>query len=280
MNPIFLICAVEFEARPLLARIERPEVITIGRRSAWRGRISGREVVVLPGGMGKTNAAQALTAALEHSDAAGVLGFGVAGAYPASGLLPGAVALATEENYGDEGVETPAGWISCEGIGIPLLDQEDSRLFNRFPVDAVALRAAARMLPHAVTGPFVTVSTCSGTTDRGAVLTRRYSAICETMEGAAFAHVARLYDVPYLEVRGISNLVEDRDLSQWKLADAARAACDAAETILAGWDAGDGSPVLPLSLPGRNQADAVRPDTAGSTSNQRSHIADQCPDRH
>jgi futalosine hydrolase len=37
------------------------------------------------------------------------------------------------------------------------------------------------------------------------------------MEGAAVAHVALLYDIPLLEVRGISNMVEDRDLSRWDI---------------------------------------------------------------
>jgi futalosine hydrolase len=239
MSPIVLICAVEIEARPLVSALERLEEVVIGRRDAWRGQLAGREVVVIPGGMGKTNAAQALTATAERFPIRGILGFGIAGAYLDAGMVPGDVALATEQHYGDEGVETPAGWISSEGIGIPLLDLDDGRLFNRFPVNEVGLRVAADALPHAVTGPFVTISTCSGTAARGATLAKRYSAICETMEGAAFAHVARLYDTPYLEVRGISNLVEDRDLSRWDLATASTAACAAAAAIVAAWDPPD-----------------------------------------
>jgi futalosine hydrolase len=37
------------------------------------------------------------------------------------------------------------------------------------------------------------------------------------MEGAAAAHVSRLYEVPFLEIRGISNLVEDRRTEDWDL---------------------------------------------------------------
>jgi futalosine hydrolase len=44
------------------------------------------------------------------------------------------------------------------------------------------------------------------------------------MEGAAAAQICALYDVPFLEVRGISNLVEDRDREKWKLGEAAEAA--------------------------------------------------------
>ena len=37
------------------------------------------------------------------------------------------------------------------------------------------------------------------------------------MEGAAAAHLCRLYGVPFLELRGISNQVEDRQVEQWNL---------------------------------------------------------------
>src|SRR5690606_22329211 len=140
------------------------------------------------------------------------------------GPEPGEVALATAEYYGDEGVATPDGWISCEGIGIPLLEGANARFFNRFPVDEAGVLQVMEVLEGAMAGPFVTVSTCSGTARRGAELADRFGAICEAMEGAAFAHVAALYGTPYLEVRGVSNLVEDRDLSRWRLSDASEAA--------------------------------------------------------
>jgi futalosine hydrolase len=44
------------------------------------------------------------------------------------------------------------------------------------------------------------------------------------MEGAAAAHVCALHDIPFLEVRGVSNLVEDRDRAAWRIAEAAAAA--------------------------------------------------------
>ena len=41
------------------------------------------------------------------------------------------------------------------------------------------------------------------------------------MEGAAVAHVAHLHGMPVGEVRGISNLVTNRDTSAWRLKEAA-----------------------------------------------------------
>lgn len=56
------------------------------------------------------------------------------------------------------------------------------------------------------------------------------------MEGAAAAQVAELHGVPWLELRGISNIVEDRDLKKWNIPAAADAAQMAVEQILDGWD--------------------------------------------
>lgn len=234
--PVVLVAAVELELAPLRPWLAAAAPATIGRKPATRARLDGLPVVLLACGMGKTNAAQALTALLEREPVRAVLNLGVGGAFPGAGLAVGDVALADAEIYADEGVETPAGWISTEEIGIPLLETAACRRFNAFPLDGARVERAARRLTeagHAVrVGPFVTVSCCSGTARRGAELAARFGALCESMEGAALAHVCALYDVPFLELRGISNLVEDRDLSRWRLRAAAEAAARAARTAL------------------------------------------------
>ena len=234
-----LIASVALETEPVRRRLHDMRALTIGRKPAWRGRLGGVEVLLLQGGMGKSNAAQMLTAARERLPGGGVVGFGVAGAYPDSGLAAGGLAVASSAIYGDEGVETPDGWLSTEAIGIPLLASGGVERFNEIPLAAERVRGASDALSDAGlahrVGPFVTVSACSGTTARGRVLAERFAAVAETMEGAACAHVATLYGVPYVEVRGISNRVEDRDLSRWRLAEAAEAAARAVEHVVACW---------------------------------------------
>lgn len=238
--PLALICSVPLEAKPLWPVLREPVEDTVGRRTGLRGTLDGAPVLLLPAGMGKVNAAQTVSALLETRTVRGVIGFGVGGAYPGSGLEVGEVALASHEIYGDEGVEAPAGWLSTEDIGIPLLERSEERWFNEFTLSASRVAAARDALDAAgvavTTGPFVTVSCCSGTTIRGHVLAERFGAICESMEGAALAHVCELYEVPFLEVRGVSNAVEDRDLARWRLTDAAEAAARATRVLVQSWD--------------------------------------------
>jgi futalosine hydrolase len=239
--PLALVCSVPFECERLRAELVDAREVQIGRKPAWTGRLDGAGVLLLPGGMGKTNAAHALTALLETHPVRGVVGFGVGGAYPGSGLRVGDVALATAAIYGDEGVQTPTGWISTEGIGIPLWRAGESPLFNAFALDAARVDRARAALSaagvEARTGPFVTVSCCSGTAALGMTMTERFpGALCEGMEGAALAHVAAIYEVPLLELRAVSNLVEDRDLSRWRIREAAETAQQAVRIVVRAWD--------------------------------------------
>jgi futalosine hydrolase len=143
--------------------------------------------------------------------------------------------------YGDLGVLTPEGWHPADVIGIPVVPPAspgEVPRYNRFPLDpALVARALAllRDLPFEVRpGPFLTLSQVTGVRALGDALHRRTGALCESMEGAAAAHVCALYRLPFLEVRGISNLVEDRDRERWRIPLAAGAAQQAVGRLAAG----------------------------------------------
>ncbi len=224
-----MVCAVNAEAAPILQLLG----------DSPTGQLDGVPVRVLVTGMGKSNAAHALTVLLERESVGGIISFGVAGAYPGSGLTVGGTALASLAVYGDEGVQTPSGWMDTQGIGIPLVQDAEQPRFNAFPLDGTRVAAAERSLAAAGitmrTGPFVTVSCCSGTAQLGAERAQRFGGLCEDMESAALAHVCAIYRVPMLAVRGISNLVEDRDLSRWQLAEGIEAACRAVRVMVRSW---------------------------------------------
>ncbi len=96
---------------------------------------------------------------------------------------------------------------------------------DKWPLDQALLSLAQEHLQgwtetrgiSMASGPFVTVSACTGTTARALAIEKRTRGICENMEGAATALACEQMAVPMLELRGISNLVEDRDTSRWDL---------------------------------------------------------------
>lgn len=179
-------------------------------------------IVFIISGIGTSNASAA-TALVAHLFTPDLLvTTGCAGAYPGSGLEIGDIALATTEVFAEEGVVTPEGWRSLEHIGIPLLDRTGRRYFNEIPLsplaNAAALEVAGQLgIATLTTGRFLTVATCSGTNARGDELKERFGGICENMEGAAVALMAARYGIECLELRGISNYVEDRDRTRWNI---------------------------------------------------------------
>ena len=180
-----------------------------------RQRVEGVSGVrVLDTGVGPVNAAHAVTLAIAHSKPAAIIVCGVGGAYGASRLQVGDVACASVEIYGDLGAESPAGFLDMRALGFPVVAQP-TRLFNEFPL---------QLFPTERRVPFVTVSTCTGTAASAKILQGRTAGAVENMEGAAVAHVAHLHGVPVGEIRGISNMVTDRDTSTWRLKEAAAAA--------------------------------------------------------
>ena len=88
---------------------------------------------------------------------------------------------------------------------------------------------ALRELPR-VNG--ITVNTVHGSEQSIAAVLERFRPEVESMEGAAFAYACDISDVPYAQVRAVSNIVERRNRKAWKLDVAIRNLNDVAIRML------------------------------------------------
>jgi len=161
-----------------------------------------------------------------------VLNFGVAGAYVCDGVARVGlldICLAEEEVLGDLGISYPD---RIEALDKKLLSRQnyelDTDLLNR-----ARFLLRENNIPEK-SGTFVTVCGLTATEARGSMLGQQYSALCENMEGAAVARVCREYHLPLLELRAISNYVEQRDVGRWKLPEACAVAGNAVAVLLRG----------------------------------------------
>jgi futalosine hydrolase len=196
-----LICvATELESALLRERLENDTTVAIVRT-----------------GVGPVNAAHAVTLFLAATGARQIVVCGVGGAYPGSALQIGDVVCAERECYGDLGAMSPSGFLDMKALGFPVVGGQ-TPLYNELPMQLFPVQ-------HRV--PFVTVSCCTGTEDQARTIEARTHGCVENMEGAAVAHVAHLHDVPVGEVRGISNMVTNRNTKSWRLDQAAAAAQEA-----------------------------------------------------
>ena len=234
-----LLTATEGEQALLRGSLNRKKHESVAHRQVVLGEISDKRVALVVTGIGLVNTAQALTAMLETRTVRRVIQFGIGGAYPSSGLHVGDIAVATQEIAAEYGVADDDGWSGGETIGIPLIESEPPT-YNHISLDRPfgedALRAARSLADNAdyatASGPFVTVQTVTGSEAQAKCLDKRFGALCENMEGAASAQVCAIYGIPLAEVRGVSNIVEKRDLSRWNIPlAAARAQKTALELI-------------------------------------------------
>ena len=169
------------------------------------------DALVIPGGIGRANAAAATTEAiLRHGPFTGVLNTGIAGLLPGSGLSIGDTLVATGCCFMEEGIITPTGFSTMESMGFTLGDFPG----NVVPVDPRPLaRAASRFR----TGVIATVATCSGTDAAAEAVVERTGALAEAMEGAAVAQAAGRLGLPASELRVMSNTTGDRDAQIWDI---------------------------------------------------------------
>lgn len=178
---------------------------------------TSQAVTIVRMGVGPVNAAHAVALFLARTGARAIVVCGVGGAYPSSGLRVGDVACAETECYGDLGAASPSGFLDMKALGFPIVDGPYP-LFNELPMQVFPVERRVR---------FVTVTCCTGTESGAQAIESRTRGAVESMEGAAVAHVAHLHGVPVGEVRGISNIVTDRDTNSWRLKEAAVAAQEA-----------------------------------------------------
>jgi futalosine hydrolase len=221
---IVVLAAVEEELRPL--------------RGLLAERRLAASVHLIPSGVGKASAAREAALALREHAPALLLQVGCAGAFPGRGLVEGDAVVATEEILGDEGAETPAGFLDLEALGFPVARRDGRPVYNRVPTDQPLpeeLEAIARGISGSfrlLSGPMLTVSTATGTDARRDALLARWRPLAESMEGAAAALAALHARCPFIEVRGVSNRVGRRDRTLWQVERACESAARVAALLL------------------------------------------------
>lgn len=199
------------------------------------GTIYNQKALIAHSGVGQTAMSLQLTRLLERYPAEAVLLCGCGGSYPGSTLRNGELAIATAEFFGDLGVTCENDFFHLSELDIPQNPEQELIVQRSYLLPSPLLDHARKILPQALCGTFVTVNSCSGHETLSNELQQRSGGICENMEGAAAAQVCAEYDIPLLELRGISNPTGSRDPQQWNIKLGAEAAQQGLLKILQNW---------------------------------------------
>jgi futalosine hydrolase len=154
------------------------------------------ELAQLPGtrtlacGLGPVAAALATRAALADEAMRGVLHVGIAGTRRAAGIPLLAVVIGSESVYADHRLRSHPHPVAVPDPGL--------------------VAAARRALPHALVRPIATSGLVGGGRD----------AEVEAMEGYGVLRAAEDAGVPAVEVRVVSNEIEEQDRARWMFTEA------------------------------------------------------------
>jgi len=161
--------------------------------------------ITLVCGVGPVESAAATAAAIAEHHPAAILHVGIAGARRSSGLEPPALVIGASSLYCD--------------LGVP------ERFAPRaVPASPDLLAAARRVLPGVAVRTIGTSARVGGTS----------GCDVEAMEGFGVLRAAQRSGVPAIEVRAISNAVEEPDRTKWRFDDAFAAIAEATPLLVAG----------------------------------------------
>jgi len=199
---IGIIAAMEEELYTLRERLEHPEDTQYGQFRYHTGRLCGHDVALLLCGIGKVNAAVGTTLLIDKFAPDYVINTGVAGGFPPDMLNIGDIVVSTEVRHHD----ADATIFNYEYGQIP-------RMPAAYQADDTLRRLACRSLPDTAS-----VKVCEGQIMSGDSFIHDRKQIAEIqgkfpsimaveMEGAAIAQCCYLFQVPFVIIRSISDLV-------------------------------------------------------------------------
>ena len=136
---------------------------------------------------------------------------GIAGTFDHQ-LKLGKVICVTEESLGDMGVEEKGCWKDIFDLN---LEQKNEAPFKKGKLPNPFLKKYNLLGLSEVDA--VTVNEISTNNDRIQQIIKKYGPTIESMEGAALHYVSREMEVPFIQIRSISNYIGDRDKNNWKL---------------------------------------------------------------
>ncbi|MCK4631138.1 MAG: futalosine hydrolase [Bacteroidales bacterium] len=222
---ILIISATYQEVKPLVGKLKlknQPEP------DFRRYKYENHSVDVLITGIGSISTAYMLMKYVTAEVYNFIIQAGIAGSYNKK-LHIGSVVHVLNEQFADLGVEDKNKFFTLfeKGIGSPdKLPYSGGKLVNPVSFNSEIIKD----IP-CVSG--ITVNCVSGSNETISLYRNKFKPDIESMEGAAFFYICIMENIPFIELRGISNFVEERNKRLWDVKLAVNSSNEALLEILA-----------------------------------------------
>ncbi len=204
---LLIVSATEFEVRPLLDHLENTWAKT-GNSGYTR---QGNTIDICLTGVGMVATTYALTKALVKQKYQLVMQTGVCGSYDRQ-LNLGDLVYIKSDQFGDLGAEDHDKYLDIFEMGLL-----EKYVFPFTDGELVAPKLSIPAIDRLIAVSGLTVNTVSGNEDTIKKRIEKFDCRVESMEGAAFHYAGLNENIPFAQVRCISNYIEPRDKSKWKM---------------------------------------------------------------
>ncbi len=168
---------------------------------------------ILVSGVGVPAAMYHLQKRMQQIDYDLIIQAGIAGTFN-SGVRLGQVVLVKQDTFADLGAEEKDNFIPLFESG--LADKNEFPFTNGWLVNNIKMMQQTTL--EVVSA--VTVNKVSDSLLQKQQLVKHFNAGIESMEGAALHYICLQENIPFLQLRSVSNLVGERDKTKWKMKEA------------------------------------------------------------
>ncbi|SES73849.1 5'-methylthioadenosine/S-adenosylhomocysteine nucleosidase [Thorsellia anophelis] len=203
MKRIGIIGAMEEEVAILRSAMTIEKTVSRGGCEIYIGKINDCHIGLLKSGIGKTSTAIGTTLLIEHYQPDLVINTGSAGGL-ASSLNVGDIVISTQVRYHDADV-TAFGYEIGQMAGAPAAFEADIKLSE------IAVNCANELKLNAVTGLICSGDAfINGSEPLNRILTSFPTVIAVEMEAASIAHTCHQFNIPFVVVRAISDVADQK----------------------------------------------------------------------
>lgn len=206
---LLIVSATSLEIKPLIGELGTGRVL---KHHITRYSYKNFRIDILVTGVGMVPTAVTTTIALARYKYDAVFNVGICGSFNRE-IPIGKVLNITSDCLPETGAEDGEHFLSI--IDLKLLDQDEfpftgGKLINESVFDSVLINGLL-----IATG--VTVNTVHGNSESIKAFLQRHPVDIESMEGAAFMYSCMLLKARFMQIRSVSNYIEDRDVSKWDI---------------------------------------------------------------
>lgn len=200
---ILIVAATKFEINPLL---NQTEIIAFAENSRLiKSTFKKIEIDFLITGVGMV-ATSFYTAKVLNKSYDLAINMGICGTFN-NNLDIGSVVHVYEDQLAEMGAEDGMKFLSMEELKLEAI----TKITNK---ESLEIHQLLALLPK-VNG--ITVNKVHGNEKSIQKIVNRFHPIVESMEGAAFMFACEQEQVPYFQIRAVSNLVERRNKNNWNI---------------------------------------------------------------